>query len=246
MPSDDKQVRARVLELARKDERKGDWKSAVRRYRRLTGLDPDQPSLHIKLGDVCVRLGEAEDAADAFFTAGNLFAKAAFDEKAAALYRRALEAAPGRASVRDALVEAYRRLGRTKDAIATLEQAAAWLAREGAHRQALDLRRRIAELDPLDVDGRLRLARDLWASGSRKEAQDEYVDALLELLRQRLFERARGVFDAILALGPAPSESELGEEPAVDRARDARDHFRAVGELYRRAALLYRQTREPA
>jgi tetratricopeptide (TPR) repeat protein len=261
MPSSDKQVRARVLEMARKDERKGDWKSALRRYRRLTGLDPDQPSLHIKLGDVCVRLGQAEDAADAFFTAGALFGKAAFEEKAAALYKRALESAPGRSAVRDALVEAYRRLGRTKDAIATLEQASLWVARQGDPRQALALRRRIAELDPLDVDARLRLARDLEASGSRKEALDEYVEALIELLRQGCFERAGGVFDAILALGPAPgpdpSAGLLAEDASsaslrpeavdrlVDHARDVRDHFRALGELYRRAALLYRQEHEP-
>jgi len=246
MLSNDKQVRARLLDLARRDERKGDWKSAVRRFRRLTGLDADQPTLHIKLGEACLRLGLAEDAADAFFTAGSLFDKAAFDEKAAALYRRALEAAPDRARVREALVASYRRLGRTNEAIATLDQASSCLAREGDPRQALELRRQIAEIDPTDVDGRLLLARDLAERGIRKEALDEYVDALVELLRQGLFGRTRGVFDAILALGPAPSDAELGEEPLVDRARDARDHFRAVGELYRRAALLYRQTHESA
>jgi tetratricopeptide (TPR) repeat protein len=252
MPSDAKGVRARVLEMARKDERRGDWKSAMRRYRRLTGLDPDDPALHVKLGDVCIRLRQTSDAAEAFSTAGELFARKAFDEKAAARYRRALELDPGQADVRAGLIDSYRRLDRIPEAIGILERASAQADQRGDLAEALELRRQIAELDPLAVETRLRLARDLESIGRRGEALHEYVESLLELLRQRSFERARAIFDAIETLRPAAVGGGDGADvedtgPAVDRlvsqAREARVHQEGVQDLYRRVSLLYHRER---
>lgn len=250
MAGDARRVRKRVLEMARKDERKGDWRSALRRYRRLTGLDPEDPGLHVKLGDVHLRLGQGEDAAAAFATAGDLFARTAFDEKAAALYKRALGLAPDRTGVRAALVDCYARLDRTQDAIVVLEQASEYMERQGKAREALSLRRQMAELDPLEVGPRLRLARDLEAAGSRKEALYEYVECLVELVRQHEFERARGVYDTLLALRPEgggdPGSGDPGDttgpeslDRMVDRAEEARTHFFALQALYRRVALLH-------
>ena len=250
MSSDTKHVRARVLEMARKDERKGDWKSALRRYRRLTGLAPDEPSLHIKLGDVCLRLGEDKEAADAFVTAGQLFTQGSFDDKAAALYKRALELAPGRADVRDALIDAYRRLDRIPEAILTLEQASELADEQGDLQGALELRRQVADLDPLAVDTRLRLARDLDRVGQRDDARHEYAESLLELLRQGHFERAVGIFDALDALRPPSAPGEEADESApeatdrlVAHAEESQAHSEAVQGLYRRVAQLYQRQR---
>jgi len=249
--SDARQVRNRVLEMARKDERRGDWRSALRRYRRLTGLDPDDAALHVKLGDVCLRLRQPEDAADAFWAAGRIFSRTAFDEKAAALYKRALQLAPDRARVREALIEAYERLGRARDAVGVLGDAAEAMERSGRRREALDLRRQMARLDPLDVEPRLGLARELEADGRSEEALHEYVESAVELLRQERFERAQGVFSAILALRPGLPDGEVsggasgdaGGADTVDgwvvRATEARTHFRALASLYRQAALLH-------
>jgi tetratricopeptide (TPR) repeat protein len=250
MPKDSKRVWSKVLEMARKDERKGDWKGALRRYRRLTGLEPDQPSLRIKLGGVCLRLGQDAEAADAFFAAGLLFSKAAFDGKAAALYKRAHDLAPDRADVRDALIGSYRRLDRIPEAILVLEQASERADEQGQIQEALGLRREIAEIDPLAVETRLRLARDLETLGNRREAVHEYAESLLEFLRQRNFDRAGAIFDAIDALRPAPDGEDGDAEPeaqAVDRlvahARESQAHFDEVQDLYRRVGLLYHRQR---
>ena len=66
---------------------------------------------------------------------------------------------PTRADVRDSLIDSYRRLDRLPDAILTLEQASETADQQGDTQEALNLRRRIAELDPLAVDTRLRLPR---------------------------------------------------------------------------------------
>jgi tetratricopeptide (TPR) repeat protein len=250
MPSETKAIRSRVLELARKDERKGDWKSALRRYRRLTGLEPNEPTLQMKLGDVCLRLGQKSEAADAFFQAGLLFAKAAFDEKAAALCKRALDLEPGRVDVRDALVDAYRRLDRVPEAIVTLVQASELADEQGDAQEALRLRRRIAELDPLAVDTRLRLGEDLERIENRGEALHEYAESMLELLRQRNFERALGVFASIGALRPQLGPDVEDGEPTADsvdrlvaHAEESQAYFDGVRNLYQRVALLYHRER---
>jgi hypothetical protein len=99
------------------------------------------------------------------------------------------------------------------------------------------------------VETRLRLAHDLESIGRHGEALHEYVESLLELLRQRSFERAGAIFDAIQALRPVAEGAPDGDDtgPAVDRlvsqAREARVHHEGVQDLYRRVALLYHRER---
>ena len=155
-----------------------------------------------------------------------------------------------RFAIMQELGDCYARLGRTQDAIVVLEQASEYMERQGKAREALSLRRQMAELDPLEVGPRLRLARDLEAAGSRREALHEYVECLVELVRQHEFERARGVYDTLLALRPEgggdPGSGDPGDttgseslDRMVDRAEEARTHFLALQALYRRVALLH-------
>lgn len=136
----------KILSLARKDLQRGDTARAARHYRRLVGLEPENPSYLLKFGDLSQRLGEEEPAADAYARAAWIYARDSFDDKAIALYKRALELDPTRFGLWSDLADAYLRVDRLGEAIAGLAIAAELLTKADRPAEAAAFRARITAL----------------------------------------------------------------------------------------------------
>jgi tetratricopeptide (TPR) repeat protein len=243
---DGKQLRNKLITQARQDVRRGDFRSAHRRYKRLSGLEPDNPSFHIKLADVALRLDRKEESIEAYMRGAALFTRDAFEEKAIGVLKRALEIDPDRADISERIANAYQRLGRPKDAMATLSRAVDMLVGRGQAAEALRLRREIARVDSSDLSGRLQLAHELEMQGMESDAVSEYAEAIVEAAVQGEPERIAGAFRAILALEPAEVEELAangdGEtETRLDEAYACRAHHQTLEVLYRRVAEAYRR-----
>lgn len=202
MRDDAQTVRDRLLRMALDDVRRADHRSAIRRYKRLTGLDPDNPTLHLKVAELSLRLENKSEAVEAYLKAAALFARDAFDAKAVSLYNQALAVDPTRHEISDLLAAAHQRLGRVGDAIECLRSAARALGREGRDAEALHYRRKVAQLDPGDTARRLGLARELERAGLRNDSVAEYVEVAVEFARQGELERIPGVFESIVQMKP--------------------------------------------
>ena len=253
--------------MALDDVRHADYRGALRRYKRLTGLDPDNPTLHLKVAELSLRLDNKKGAIDGYLTAAALFSRDAFDEKAASLYKQALGIDPTRCDIRDLLAAVHQRLGHIGDAMETLQTAASALEREGRHAEALGYRKKIAQLDPADTTTRLELARDLQRSGLHTDSIAEYAETVIEFARRGEFERIPAIFETIVEMKPphiarhqmsptlAPEEAptvtpapygppSMDDEPLDGDASDARrslGYMDGLEKLYRRVAQLHRE-----
>lgn len=217
--------------MALDDVRRADHRSALRRYVRLTGLDPDNPTHHLKVAELSLRLENKSEAVEAYLKAAALFTREAFDAKAVSLYNQALAVDPARHEISDLLAAAHQRLGRVGDAIETLQSAARALEREGRRSEALRYRRKVAQLEPGDTASRLGLARELERAGLQSDSVAEYVEVAVELARQGDLERIPGVFESILQLKPEEMTDDhrcLGYQDSLET-------------LYRRVARLHRE-----
>jgi tetratricopeptide (TPR) repeat protein len=249
MAVETKKLRNKLLRLARQDMRRGDLRAAHRRYQRLTGLDPDNPTFHLRFADVSARLEMRSQAVEAYLRGATLFTRDAFEEKAIATYRRALELDPDRVDVSELLAGVFVRLGRPADAITTLQAAVSAL--EGGARSAIALRlqRRIAEIDPGDVPARLRLAGRLEREDMHQEAVCEFVESIVESACQGAPERIPDAFRALVALEP-PEASGLSKlagdasdetEVLLDKLDACRAYHDSLEDLYRRVSRAYRR-----
>jgi tetratricopeptide (TPR) repeat protein len=253
--------------MALDDVRRADHRSALRRYTRLTGLDPDNPNLHLKVAELSLRLENKAGAIDAYLKAASLFVRDAFDAKAVSLYKQALRIDPKRYEICDLLATTYQRIGRVGDAIQALDTAAKTLEQEGRSAESLVFRRRIAQLNPADTNSRARLARDLNGAGLRDDAVAEYVEVAIQLARQGEPEHIPAIFESILALKPEdvgaaseaheqvfddvrlPSRAPLDFQPtrkrqaAPDSTRTSSPlgYRESLEKLYRRIAQIYRE-----
>jgi tetratricopeptide (TPR) repeat protein len=256
--------------MALDDVRRADYRGALRRYKRLTGLDPDNPTLHLKVAEISLRLDNKKGAIDAYLTAAALFSRDAFDAKAVSLYKQALVVDPTRHDICDLLAAVHQRLGHIGDAMETLQTAAKALEREGRNSEALGYRKKIAQLDPADATSRLELARELQRAGLHDDSVAEYVEIAIEFARRGDLERIPAIFETIVEMKPQhtaqhqATPASVAEEalilapgasgppsPGDDSLEaDATDACRYLGymdsleKLYRRVAQIHREHRQ--
>ncbi|MBW2235255.1 MAG: tetratricopeptide repeat protein, partial [Deltaproteobacteria bacterium] len=187
---------------AQKFLQKGQLDRALKEYQSLVKLDPRDSNSRLKLGDIALRQGDKEAATDAYVKVAEQFMKDGFDAKAVAIYKQVGKIDAERLDIYEPLAELYQRLGLTSEALAALQTAADSYHKEGRKRDALELLRKMATLDPTNTTSRLKIADLLRQADMVTDALAEYDAVAEELGRQGAREELLGVYDRILELEP--------------------------------------------
>ncbi len=261
----------KVLEAARKYAQKGQKDRALKEYEKLLKLDPRDAKLRLEIGDAHRRWGQVEEAVATYSKVAEQYTAEGFDARAVAVYKQIQNLDPERWSVYEPLADLYQRMGLTSEAVQMVQAAADGYHRAGERRQALDLLRKMAALDPSNTTSRLKVAELLRQDGLNEEAIAEYDGIVEELSRQGEADQAASVLEKVLEVEPDRTASlrelarnliarGLGQraEPHARRALDLdpeeTEHYELLAEafrlqrrdeeladVYRRLAELYRQ-----
>ncbi|HSJ99166.1 MAG TPA: tetratricopeptide repeat protein, partial [Myxococcota bacterium] len=192
----------KILESAQRNLQKGALDKALADYQTVLQADPRDTNVRLKVGDLLQRAGRNDDAITAYLKVADQFQRDGFDAKAVALYKQVTKIDSKRHDVYVPLADLYQRLGLVSEAMAALQTAAEACQRDGRKREALDLLRRMASLDPANVTSRLKVAELLKQEGLADEALAEFREAAGELERQGDWEARAGVLERIVELRP--------------------------------------------
>lgn len=178
---------AQLRERARALEQRDQWKEALDVYLMLVEAAPEEVEVGLwnRIGDIHIRLGQADRAVEAYDRAVDAYADAGLHNNAIALCRKVLRIAPARASVYLKLGQISAAHGFLADARQNFLEYAARMQRAGqldASFAALD---EFAALSPDDTEVRVLLAEQLLAHGHQEQA-------VAQLLALRDHQRARG------------------------------------------------------
>jgi tetratricopeptide (TPR) repeat protein len=240
----------KILEAAQKFLQKGSLDKALKEYQTLLQADPRDSNSRLKLGDIHLKLGQKDEAIAAYLKVAEQFMKDGFDAKAVALYKQITKIDANRSDVQVPLAELYQRLGLTSEAMAALQTAADAYHREGRKRDALELLRKMATLDPTNTTSRMKIAELLRQAGLKDEAIVEYEEVAAELARHDETEGLIQVYERILELDSNRPTALVGlargliakgqadrAEPFAKRATEVRpdstDGFELLAEAYR-------------
>ena len=221
------------------------------------------------MGDLHLKRGDQASAIEAYGQVAEQFSKSGFDAKAVAIYKQILKIDPAFLKARTALGDHFQRMGLTVDALREFQEAIKTCQERGLKREAFDLLKRVAALDPANVPNRLSLADLLLREKLQGEARQEYVSLLDEVQGEpesvlRVAERMIDAFpdelsgwiafaNANIALGDAdsahtrlsqaagsfPDSIELHE--VLVRVQEARGDQDGISSAYRSIAELYKQ-----
>jgi len=221
--------REKVLQAAQKYVEKKRYDGAIAEYQKIIQEDPNDARTLLKIGDLQARLQAYPEAIATYDRVGQFYATQGFSLKAIAVYKQIREIikkhAPDLgdryAHIGPRLAEIYGQLGLTSDALSAWDEVATRMQRAGRDREAVDVFRKMVELDTNNPLPHLRLAEACCRVQALDDAIESFwtaADLLLNLGRQ---EDALKVIERIL-------------------------HFRADSRFARVAAELYlgRGTRE--
>ncbi len=192
----------KVLESAQRNLQKGALDKALKDYQTILNADPRDTGVRLKCGDLLQRMGRNDDAITAYLKVADQFQRDGFDAKAVALYKQVTKIDDKRHDVYVPLADLYQRLGLLSEAMGALQTAADAFHREGRKREALDLLRRMASLDPANVTSRMKVAELLRQENLTDEALAEFREAAAECERQGDWEARAGALERIVELHP--------------------------------------------
>ncbi|MEQ1730517.1 MAG: tetratricopeptide repeat protein, partial [Vicinamibacterales bacterium] len=194
--------RAAIVRQAEKLLRQGKLEQAIAEYLRLVEDQPRDWNTANQLGDLYVRAGQLDLAAEQFARIAEHLCRDGFLQRASALYKKILKLQPDadRALIRAAELAA--RQGLLADARAFFATAATGRQRRGDAPGALDIAVRLGALDSADVPARLASARARVELGDTPGALHEYTSLAAWLAEQGRESEAVAPLRAALDLDP--------------------------------------------
>ena len=216
--------KAKAIRAAEKYLASGKIPSAIQEYTRIVEHDADDFNALNTLGDLYARVEKRAEAAACYRRVAEHYREQGFTLKAVAMYKKLTRFEPADRQTALALASLYEQQGLMVDARQHYLIAAEALGRAGQSREALDVLRRIADLDPANTEVRLRLADSFAKENLPDLAAEAYTEAGARLAARKEFEPALEAFNKALALRPASHAAlhgMLSAHAALGTAEDA-------------------------
>jgi tetratricopeptide (TPR) repeat protein len=155
-----------------------------------------------RIGDLYAKLNNLKAANDQYVKVARYFADDGFYLKAIAVWKKVLRNDPSLLEGNVALGDLYARQGLVAEAKQTLGLVIDEYIKRNRLRDAGDVLRRMAEVDPSDMKVRIRLAELYARDGNLDKAADQYVAIAEELVKKGHLAEALQLIEKALRSGP--------------------------------------------
>ncbi len=217
--------REKTLQAAQALVEKKKYDKAIVEYRKLVAHDPTDVRTLLKIGDLHLKLDQHEGAITTYEQVGDHYFREGFSVKAIAVYKQIrgiitrhcpqLETKYGHILPR--LADIYTQLGLTSDALAAYDEVATRHRQEGRERDALDVFKKVVELDPENPIAKLRVADSRVRLGDLDKAVEAFGEAAEIMLRLGRNDDALKVLERLLEHRPDPHFARLCGITYLDR-----------------------------
>ncbi|MDF3070299.1 MAG: hypothetical protein K0R38_5900 [Polyangiaceae bacterium] len=230
--------REKILQAAQKYIEKKKYDRAIVEYQRIVQEDPNDARTLLKIGDLQARLSAYPEAIATYDRVGQYYAAQGFALKAIAVYKQirelikkhAPELADRYGHIVPKLADIYTQLGLTSDALAAWDEVATRLQRAGRDRDAIEVFRKMVELDAGNPLPHLRLAEACCRVQSLDEAIESFWTAAELLLNLERADDALKVVERILHFRPDARFARVAAELYLGRAT-REDGMQALAKL---------------
>jgi tetratricopeptide (TPR) repeat protein len=230
--------REKVLQAAQKYVDKKKYDRAIAEYQRIVQEDPTDARTLLKIGDLQARLQAYPEAIATYDRVGQHYAAQGFALKAIAVYKQIRELirkhAPQLADryghIVPKLAEIYTQLGLTSDALSAYDEVATRYQKAGRDRDAIEIFRKMVELDSTNPLPHLRLAEACCRVQALDEAIDSFWTAAELLLNLQRRDDALKVIERILHFRADPRYARVAAELFLQRGT-REDGLQALAKL---------------
>ena len=201
--------KARALQDAEKSVAQGKIPQAIRQYLEIIENDPSDLTLLNTAGDLYVRERNLPEGLRQFHRLAEAYVREGFNVKAIAIYRKISKVDPNAVEVLLKLAELYQLQGLSREAREQYLQAADFFKRRNQADRALDVLRKLVQLDPENGSFRNRLATECEQLGRQEEAAQAYWESAEVALRRKELPAAETALKKAAELDPKNSKVTL-------------------------------------
>lgn len=220
--------KAKVLKAAEKFLSQGKIEAAIKEYRQIVEHDDDDFTTLNMLGDLCVRAGKKDEAISCFVRIAEHYRDQDFTLKAIAMYKKVERLQPRDPEIAKNLGSLYAAQGLIVDARAQYLIVADSYTRAGQTKSALEILRKIADLDPQNIEIRLKLAQGYLKERLDNDAAEAFREAAARLYESGAFERSLEACSKALELRPFDERAlrtMVAAHTAMGTADEAAEHL---------------------
>ncbi len=167
----------KIIEEAEKLVKAGKFDRAIKEFQKLLADDPSDMRAKLKIGDLYAKKKDLPSAIKLYREVAENYSKENFHLKAIAVYKTILKLSPTSIEINEKLGDLYRQVGLENDAVNQYYIVATYYDSKGKVKEALEIRKKIVEIDPLNTTGRIRLAELMQAEGKTDDSIREYEKA---------------------------------------------------------------------
>jgi len=216
--------KAKVVRAAERSLAQGKIAAAIKEYRLIVDNDPDDFTALNMLGDLSARNGKNQEAISCFRKIANHYREQGFALKAIAMFKKIDKLQPNDPATANTLGALYEMQGLVVDARAQYMTVAEAFQRASQPEKALEVLKKVADLEPNNTTIRIKLAEGYLHENLRREAGEAFAEAGERLLSRRSYESALDCFNQTLKIDPrnqAALNGILGAHIALGTADEA-------------------------
>jgi tetratricopeptide (TPR) repeat protein len=240
--------RVALLKRANKLFRQGKADAAVKEYKKILEIKPDDLEVRRIVGDLELRQNNNRGAIEQFEWISDYYLKEGFFAKAIAMFKRITRIDPNYESALYKLADLYTKQGLVMEAKQIYLDIAEECKRQNNQKKALGMYKKILEFDRTNIKMRLLLADNYLKEKLENDAVNEYVTAADIILNKKDFRRAEElllttlgkvknlrIIEKLISLYSKSNEDEkaikLINEQGLGLLKNI-DLLKVVGELY--------------
>ncbi|HEV2489813.1 MAG TPA: tetratricopeptide repeat protein [Candidatus Acidoferrales bacterium] len=219
--------KAKAMESALKALNQGKVAQAIQEYQQILRSDPNDQVVLMTVGDLFVRQGNMTQAVEYFERLADRYLHDGFNSKAIAIYKKISKLAPAETQPLEKLANLYVQQGVLSEARPIFLQLAEAHLKSNQTNKAVEVLRRLLEVEPDNPRVQRRLAELYMAIGQKKEAAQTYLAYARYLAEHGEPAEAAKMADAALGAEPGNAAALMlkakvhGESGDVDAAMNA-------------------------
>ncbi len=189
-----------VLKKAQLYTAKGQIDKAIEEWQKLIQETPNDGNIFNTIGDLYLKKNDITSAVSAYLRAGDVFNDAGFSLKTIAVYKKILKIDPENVDVYLKLGDLNAERGLIGNARDNYLLAAKDYTKKGLTKKALEVYRKIADLDSSNTGIRVKIAELYLKEGLHKEALEEFIKAGEAYTQKGELKEAEEVYEHIIKL----------------------------------------------
>lgn len=223
--------KAKAMESALKSLNQGKVAQAIQEYQTILRSDPNDQVVLMTVGDLFVRQSNMPQAVEYFERLAQLYLNDGFNSKAIAIYKKISKLAPNETQPLEKLANLYVQQGVLSEARPIFLQLAEAHLKANQTARAVEVLRRLLEVEPDNPRVQRRLAELYMAMGQKTEAAHTYLHFARYLQEHGDAPEALKMVDAALAANPADSEARLLKARMLGATGNSDAALEALGKL---------------